>query len=126
EVAATWGNRGEIKIIPHTDFPERYKQMEAVRLFLPEVEEPEALIPLESCREHKDGLLLKLKGVDSIDEAEKLRGMLLKVSAKELMRLPPDRYHIFQIIGQVCQSDSGEELGVFTDVLSIGANDVYV
>jgi len=126
EVAATWGNRGEIKIIPHTDFPERFKQMEAVRLFLPEVEEPEALIPLESCREHKDGLLLKLKGVDSIDEAEKLRGMLIKVSEKELMPLPPGRYYIFQIIGLECQTDSGEKLGVVTDVLSTGANDVYV
>jgi len=79
EVVAPWGNRGEVKIIPHTEFPERFEQMEAVRLFLKGAEEPLGLFPLESCREHKDGILLKLKDVDSIDQAEKLRHALIKV-----------------------------------------------
>lgn len=126
EVICPWGNRGEIKIIPHTDFPERFQQMEAVRLFKKDVEEPVGLFPLESCREHKDGLLLKLSHVDSIDEAEKLRGMLIKVSVDELMPLPPGRYYIFQIIGLECQTVTGQRLGLVTEVLQTGANDVYV
>lgn len=126
EVVCPWGNRGEIKIIPHTEFPERFQQMEAVRLFIKGADEPVGLFSLESCREHKDGILLKLKDVDTIDQAEKLRGMLIQVSVDELMPLPPGRYYIFQIIGLECQTDSGQKLGVITDVLPTGANDVYV
>ena len=68
----------------------------------------------------------RLKDVDSIDQAEKLRGMLIKVSVDELMPLPPGRYYIFQIIGLECRTESGTPLGVVTDVLQTGANDVYV
>lgn len=126
EVVASWGNRGEVKIIAHTEFPERFQRMEAVRLFPRDSDEPVGSFPLESCRGHKDGLLLKLKDVDSIDQAEKLRGMLIKVSVDELMPLPPGRYYIFQIIGLECRTESGTPLGVVTDVLQTGANDVYV
>jgi len=126
EVAATWGNRGEIKIIPHTDFPERFKQMEAVRLFAKNAQEPMGVFVLEGCRSHKDGILLKLKDVDTIDQAEKLRGLLIKVGHDELMPLPPGRFYIFQIIGLECQTVTGEKLGVVIDVLPTGANDVYV
>lgn len=126
EVVAPWGNRGEVKIIPHTEFPERFEQMEAVRLFLKGAEEPLGLFPLESCREHKDGILLKLKDVDSIDQAEKLRHTLIKVSVDELMPLPPGRFYIFELIGLECRTESGMKLGVVADVLQTGANDVYL
>ena len=126
EIVTTWGNRGEVKIIPHTEFPGRFAQMEAVRLFTEGGTEPVGVFPLEGCREHKDGILLKLKGVDSIDQAEKIRRLLIKVNEDELMPLPPGRYYIFQLIGLECQTTSGLKLGVITDVLQTGANDVYV
>jgi 16S rRNA processing protein RimM len=52
--------------------------------------------------------------------------MLIKVSVDELMPLPPGRHYIFQLIGLECQTVSGEKLGVISDVLQTGANDVYV
>lgn len=126
EIVATQGNRGEVKIIPHTEFPERFFSMESVRLFKEGAKEPYGVFALEGCRSHKEALVLKLENVDTIDDAERLRKMLIKVSVDELMPLPPGRYYIFQLIGLECRTVSGEKLGVISDVLQTGANDVYV
>lgn len=126
EIVATWGNRGEVKVIPHTEFPERFSQMEKVRLFKAGSEEPVAEYALENCRQHKEAILLKLESVDTISDAEELRKALIKVSVDELMPLPPGRHYIFELIGLECQTTLGVKLGVITDVLQTGANDVYV
>jgi 16S rRNA processing protein RimM len=126
EIVGPHGNRGEVKVIPHTEFPERFEQMEKVRLFRPDIEEPFALYPLEGARWHKGALMLKLQGIEDISGAEKLRNMLIKVGLDELMPLPPGRYYIFQLIGLECVTPSGQKLGTITDILQTGANDVYV
>ncbi len=126
EIVSTQGNRGEVKIIPETEFPERFFAMESVRLFEGNSQEPYGIFAVEGSRMHKEAVVLKLEGIDSITEAERLRKMLIKVSVDELMPLPPDRYYIFQIIGLECETTTGEKLGVITDVLQTGANDVYV
>lgn len=126
EIVGTQGNRGEIKVISHTEFPERFFEMSDVRLFEKEQEEPYGVFVLEACRTHQEALILKLEGVDSISEAEQLRKMLIKVSVDELMPLPPGRHYIFQIIGLECITTSGDKLGVITEVLQTGANDIYV
>ncbi|HBN96208.1 MAG TPA: 16S rRNA processing protein RimM [Firmicutes bacterium] len=126
EIVSTQGNRGEVKIIPHTEFPERFFTMESVRLFEEDSQEPYGVFGLEGSRAHKEAVILKLEGIDTISEAEQLRKMLIKVSVDELMPLPPGRHYIFQIIGLECKTTSGEKLGVITDVLQTGANDVYV
>lgn len=126
EVVSTQGNQGEIKVIPHTEFPERFYTMEKLRLFRGDDREPSGTYAVEGCREHKGALILKLVDVDSISEAEELRKMLIKVPVDELMPLPPGRHYIFQIIGLEARTSSGQKLGVITDVLQTGANDVYV
>ena len=126
EIVATQGNRGEVKIVPHTEFPERFFSMDSVRLFEEGAKEPYGVFVLEGCRSHKEALVLKLENVDTIDDAERLRKMLIKVSVDELMPLPPGRHYIFQLIGLECRTVSGEKLGVISDVLQTGANDVYV
>lgn len=126
EILAPQGNRGEVKVIPHTEFPERFFEMESVRLFEQGSEDTYGVFALEGCREHKGALILKLEKVDTISQAEQLRQMLIKVSVDELMPLPPGRHYIFQLIGLECQTTAGVKLGVITDVLQTGANDVYV
>ena len=126
EIVGTQGNRGEIKVVPHTEFPDRFFKMESVRLFQENKDTPYGVFPLEGGRYHKETLILKLEGVDSISEAEELRGMLLKVNEDELMPLPPGRHYIFQLIGLEWITTTGQKLGTITDVLQTGANDVYV
>lgn len=126
EIVGTQGNRGEIKVIPYTEFPDRFSKMESVRLFEVKKDTPYGIFPLEGSRYHKDFLILKLEGVDSITDALQLKRMLIKVNEDELMPLPPGRFYIHQLIGLNCITTTGQNLGVITDVLQTGANDVYV
>ena len=126
EIVSPQGNRGEVKVIPYTERPERFLEMESVRLFEEHSPEPFGDFAVEGSREHKGAIVLKLEGIDNISEAEGLRNMLIKLSTDELEPLPPGRYYVFQLIGLECRTVSGEKLGVITDVLQTGANDVYV
>lgn len=126
EIVAPQGNRGEIKVMPHTEFPERFQEMDRVRLFAKKDEEPRRIVEVEGCRFHKGAVILKLKDIDSIDEAEELRGMFIKVGRDEVVPLPEGSYYIFELVGLECLTTTGVSLGRITDVLQTGANDVYV
>lgn len=126
EVVATQGNKGEVRVVPHTEFPERFSNMETVRLFRKGTSEPEQICVLEGARLHREFVILKLRSIDSIDQAEALRGMEIKVTQDELVELPAGRYYIFRLIGLEVVTTEGQKLGKVTDVLETGANDVYV
>ena len=84
EVVASWGNRGEVKIIAQVPDTGRWR-----RLLFPGT----ATEPVGSFRSAGDTKrpASQAQDVDSIDQAEKARGMLIKVSVDELMPLPPGR-----------------------------------
>ena len=125
EIVSPQGNRGEVKVIPYTERPERFFEMESVLLFAENSAEPAGLFAIEGCREHKGAIVLKLEGVDTISEAEDLRKMLIKLSVDELEPLPPGRYYVFQLIGLECKP-SQERNWCDYRCLADSANDVYV
>ncbi|HHX01829.1 MAG TPA: 16S rRNA processing protein RimM [Firmicutes bacterium] len=126
EIVATQGSKGEVRVIPHTEFPERFLDMDHVLLFRESDPEPYGRVPVESSRFHKRFVLLKLEGVDTIEQAQALKGMLIKVDYRDVVPLPPGRHYIFELIGLKVVTDDGLELGVIDDVIQTGANDVYV
>lgn len=71
-------------------------------------------------------MVLKLRGVENIDLAEQLRGMLVEVPEEESVDLPSGHYFWHQIIGLRVVTLEGEELGTVDDILETGSNDVYV
>lgn len=70
--------------------------------------------------------IVKLKEYDNINDVEKYKGSMLKVTQEDLVELPEDEYYFHQIIGCQVVTDEGQELGVITDILTPGANDVWV
>ena len=70
-------------------------------------------------------VILKLKGVDSMNDAELLRNVPLLVSRENAVKLKPGEYFICDLIGLKVVTDEGEDFGVLTDVIQTGANDVY-
>ncbi|MGE5618895.1 MAG: ribosome maturation factor RimM [Sphingomonadaceae bacterium] len=120
-IVSPQGNRGEVKAEVITDFPERFASTSAVYLG-PDHQRFE----VESHRFLRDALVLKLKGVDSIEDAEKLRGKLVEVPEEEAVELPKDHYFWHQIIGLTVLTVGGERLGKVVDILETGSNDVYV
>lgn len=120
-ITAPHGVRGEVRVLPMTDFPERFDGLE--RVFVSADGRARAV---EALRWHKQFVLMKLEGVDNRDEADKLRRAFVQVPEDEAHPLPPDTYYVFQLIGLDVFTREGRKLGVVADVLQTGANDVYV
>ncbi len=126
EISGPQGRRGEIRVYPHTEFPERFHAMNSVRIFQRDKETLVGCYGVESSRNHRKGIVLKLEGVDDIQAAEQLQGLLIQVRPSELKPLPEGRHYIFELIGLDVVTTEGDHLGTIEDVLQTGANDVYL
>ena len=74
----------------------------------------------------KNQVILKLKNVDTIEEAEKLRNSTILVDRESLDELPEDVYYIADLIGLDVYTDENEYLGKVDDIFNTKSNDVYV
>ncbi|MFL5735215.1 MAG: ribosome maturation factor RimM [Chloroflexia bacterium] len=81
---------------------------------------------IQSTHIHKGQLLLKLEGVDTVNDADVLRGYWVLVPRESAHRLPRGAYFIYQIVGLDVYTQAGELVGKVTDVLTTSGNDVYV
>ncbi|KYH32074.1 ribosome maturation factor RimM [Neomoorella mulderi] len=123
KIVATHGVRGEVKVEPWTDFLGRFRP--GTRLILQRGEEIRP-VTVARARPHGRHLILKLAEINDADQAGALRGALLKVEPWEVEPLPEGHYYIFQLVGSRVYTTGGDFLGTLTDVLTTGANDVYV
>lgn len=117
------GVRGEVKIFPMTDDLNRFRELTAV--IIQKKNGAEDTLEVESARFFKNTVILKLSGINQMDEAEQLRGSALFVTRENAVPLNENEYYIADLIGLEVCLENGEKLGELTDVLSTGANDVY-
>lgn len=122
----THGIRGEVKILSQTDFPElRFAPNSQLILISPD-NSKQLDIQIVTAREHKNTYIAQLKGFNDINQVESYKGWLVKVSEKYLAELSEDEYYYHEIIGCRVVTEEGEELGEITEILTPGANDVWV
>lgn len=124
QVAASHGVRGQVRVRPRTDFPERLLAQKMWRLRLADGRLVEHRV--EQATPHRHGLLAKLDGIDSREAADALRGAEVVVAPDELPPLPEGQYYWHQLIGLEVVTVDGESIGPVTDILTTGSNDVYV
>lgn len=117
------GNRGELKVESLSHDLQRFSWLEKVHV---EMQGTYSLYEVEASRIHQDRIILKLLGVDTIDEARSLMGGYLCVPEEERPPLPPDTYYIYDLLGARLYSPKGQDLGIIKDVLTLPANDVLV
>ena len=121
KIVNTHGIRGEVKIMPYTDSPELLAEFD--RLFLGKAHTE---VIIEHSRAFKNMVIAKIEGVNTPEEADKLRNKLLYMHRDDL-ELDEDTYFIQDLIGmEVRDADSGQVYGKIADVMQTGANDVYV
>lgn len=120
-IVGVHGLRGELKVESHTDFPERFAAGGNLML-------GDNLLPvvIESSRPHKGHILVKLTGINDRNQADELRSQWLFIAEQSAAELDEDSFWIHDIIGLSVETTDGHALGVVSDVLSTGANDVYV
>lgn len=121
-ISSTHGIKGEVKVFPTTDSPERFKTLKNVIL-----ETGKQQIPLEiaGVKFFKQFVIVKFKGIDNINDIEKYRGMELFVSREDAVELEDDEFYIADLIGMKVVTED-EELGTLKDIMETGANDVYI
>jgi 16S rRNA processing protein RimM len=126
KIVNTHGIRGEVRVISKTDFPEqRYKAGNVLYLFMPGSNKPIELT-VKTHRTHKNFNLLTFEGFENINEVEKFRDGILKVPESQLGELDEDEFYYHEVIGCHVVTTEGLELGKVTEILSPGANDVWV
>ncbi|WP_339063372.1 ribosome maturation factor RimM [Tepidibacillus marianensis] len=126
KIVNTFGVKGEVKIYLYTDFPEQRFQ-EGNQLYLSKEEGSEKQkITVEKAKVNKNVYLVKFKEWDNINEVEKYRDYYLWITKEQQEELNEGEYYYHQIIGCQVQTTNGEEIGTVTDILTPGANDVWV
>ena len=83
-------------------------------------------VTIEEVKYAKNLVLLKIKGIDNINDAEIYKNCYIKIDRIDAVELPEDSYFIIDLIGIKVYTDEGEALGDVIDVFPTGANDVYV
>ncbi len=126
KVANTHGVRGELKIFPFTDFPEIRFASGKELLFISPEDGTQLKVKVVSAREQKTVFVVKLEGFDNINQVEKYKGWDVKVPREEAVEAEDNAYYFHEILGCKVLTVEGEELGTVTDILTPGANDVWV
>ncbi|NLA57288.1 MAG: 16S rRNA processing protein RimM [Firmicutes bacterium] len=124
EITRPHGVQGAVKVLPHTDYPERFDSLTEVYIGTDDAE-PE-LMSFSLLGWQKGQLICRVGEIDSRDAAEKLRGKLLLVPREDAVQLPEGYYYVFDLVGLAVHTEDGQYLGRLKEVLQPGANDVYV
>lgn len=123
KIAGTHGYKGLLKVIPITDFPERFHKLKNV---LVDNGKKITELGIMSCTPYKQYYIFKFEGITSMEEAKTYSGSWMKIPENEIYPLPEGVYYHFQLLGlDVFDSELGR-IGKITEILETGANDVYV
>ena len=121
-ITQTHGIRGEVKVFPTTDDAKRFKKLKEVIL---DTGKEKVTLEIESVKFFKQFVILKFKGFDNINDIERYKGKNLYVTRENAVKLKRDEYFIADLIGLKVYDENNQYLGILTNVIETGANDVY-
>ena len=121
-ISSTHGIRGEVKVFPTTDDPNRFKKLKKVIL---ETKKEKLSLEVQGVKFFKQFVIVKFKGIDNINDIEQYKGCSLFVSREDAVALEEDEYFIADLIGMEVFTEEGR-FGVVKDVMETGANEVYI
>lgn len=117
KIVNTFGIKGEVKVALYTENINNFKKGNKIYVNNKEMQ-------VEKSRLQKNMLILKLKNIDNMTDAENLRGSIIKVERNK-KELPSGTYYIADLIGLDVYTDEGNLLGKIIDIYNTGANDIY-
>lgn len=119
KIVSTHGIRGELRVECWSDSPDFLSQFD--KMYLENGKKPLKV----KCRPHKNISLMKIEGIDTVEDAIKLIGQIVYINRDDV-KLEKGRYFVADLIGlKVTDIDSGKEYGKIKDVINTGANDIY-
>jgi 16S rRNA processing protein RimM len=119
----TFGVKGEVKVMTITDDPAVFSEFKTVFISKPDGEGSE--FEIRKSRPHKKWAILRIKGIDSRDQAAKFKDCNVYVAKGELSELEEDTYYERDLVGMEVYNLRDEFIGVISDILKTKANDIY-
>lgn len=123
QIVNTFGIKGEVKVKPFTAYMERFEEFENV-IIKKNNEEKEYKI--QNVKYQKNVVILKLEGIDRIEEAEKLRNAYIEITREMAGELEEGTYYIADLLNLEVYTDEGALLGKVDDIYNNGSSDIYV
>lgn len=122
-ITSTHGIRGEVKVYPTTDDLQRFTYLEDCILDTGTRKLP---MKVEGCKFFKKQAILKFQGYNDINEVEPFRNASLWVTRENAVPLEEGEFYLADIMNAKVYEEDGTYLGILTDIMETGANDVYV
>ena len=121
-ISSTHGVRGEVKVFPTTSDKESFRDLKSVTL---DTGKERISLEIQQVKFFKQMVILKFRGIDSINDIERYKGKSLWVPREEALPLGEDEYYIADLIGMEVSLEDDTYFGRLRDVIETGANDVY-
>ena len=126
KIVNTHALKGEVKVISSSDFAEE-RFATGSKLLLTNGNQLIKEVEIETSRFHKGAFLIKFKDIHTIEEAEKIKNLQLKIDEQNLSELEEGEFYFYEIIGcEVFDDENSNKIGNIIDILQTGANDVWV
>lgn len=123
QIVNTFGVKGMVKVKPFTDDINRFDKLKKVYIKSNNIKQK---YEIEQVKYHKDMVLIKLKGIENLEQADLLRNSYLMINREEEKPLEEGNYYIVDMIGLEVYTEKGKNLGKLEDIFNTGSNDIYV
>ena len=119
KIVNVFGIRGEVKIYNYSGFDDRYENLDRILV-------DGKPYPIREVRHHKGMILLKLEGVDTRNDAERLRGKNVCMTEDDLLPLEEGEHYIRNMIGMEVVDQTRGRIGILKDVLTDRPQNIFV
>lgn len=123
QIVNTFGIKGFVKIYPYVDDISRFDNLKKVHI---KSKKEEKELQIEEVKYQKNMVLVKFKGIETVENAEKLRNSFVEIDRADAIPLEEGQYFIADLLGLNVFLDTGEKLGVLEDIYNTGSSDIYV
>lgn len=123
QIVNTFGIKGFVKVKPWVNDIERFDDLKKVYV---KIKKEEKELEIEEVKYHKDMVLIKFKGIETVEQAETLRNLYLEINREDAIPLEEGTYFIADLLESDVYTDEGELLGKLEDIYDSGSKDIYV
>ena len=123
QIVNTFGIKGLVKVNPWVNDVTRFDNLKKVYI---KIRKSLKELEIEEVKYHKNQVLLKFKGIETVEQAEMLRNAILEIDRKDAIPLEEGEYFIADLLESEVYTDEGKMLGIVEDIFNTGSNDIYV